>query len=90
VQIHLWGDIDPDIDYEFVHLWQMDEKQAAEVEKLKSDTDAVNIVSGKISPDEAREREATDDTSIYRNVNLTGPAQKSLKTIWMTAACRVC
>jgi len=74
VQIHLWGDIDPDIDYEFVHLWQMDEKQAAEVEKLKADTDAVNIVSGKLSPDEAREREATDDTSIYRNVNLTGPA----------------
>ncbi|MDL2169803.1 hypothetical protein [Asaia sp. HumB] len=34
----------------------------------------MNIVSGKISPDEAREREATDDTSIYRNVNLTGPA----------------
>lgn len=77
VQIHLWGDIDPDIDYEFVHLWQMDEKQAAEVEKLKADTDAVNIVSGKISSDEAREREATDDTSIYRNVNLTGPAPEN-------------
>lgn len=74
IQIHLWGKIDPDLDYEFVHLWQMDEKQAAEVEKLKADTDAVNIVSCKITPDEAREREATDDMSIYRNVNLSGPA----------------
>nr|WP_025824778.1 anti-CBASS Acb1 family protein [Asaia astilbis] len=74
IQIHLWGKIDPDLDYEFIHLWQMDEKQAAEVEKLKADTDAVNIVSGKVSPDEAREREATDGMSIYRNVNLSGPA----------------
>lgn len=74
IQLHLWGEIDPDIDFEFIHLWQMDEKQAAEVEKIKTDIDAVNIAAGKLSPDEARKREAMDDSSIYRNVDLSGEA----------------
>lgn len=72
-QINIWGKVDPDLSFEFVHLWQMDEKQAAEVEKLKADTDAVLVVGSIIAPEEARERQATDPSSIYRNVDLTGP-----------------
>jgi phage-related protein (TIGR01555 family) len=74
VQINLWGKIDPDLSFVFVPLWQMDAKQMAEIEKIKADTDALNIQEGKITSDEAREREASDPNSIYKGVNLSGPA----------------
>ncbi|WP_291365338.1 DUF1073 domain-containing protein [Acetobacter sp. UBA5411] len=74
VQINLWGKIDPDLSFEFIQLWQMDEKQLAEIEKLKADQDAVLVQAGIVSPEEARERQATDPQSNYRNVNLTGIA----------------
>ena len=77
VQLNLWGEIDPTLDFEFVHLWQLSEKEAAEVEKIKTDTDAVNVQAGIISPEEARERQSTDDHSIYHNVNLSGPPPES-------------
>lgn len=73
VQLHLWGEIDPNLDFEFVALWQLSEKDAAEVEKIKSDIDAVNIAAGKVSPEEARDREASDAHSIYQGVDLSGP-----------------
>ncbi|WP_181441946.1 phage portal protein [Swingsia samuiensis] len=72
-QLNLWGEIDPDIEFEFIHLWQMDEKQAADIEKIKADEDAVLVAAGITSPEEARERQATDAHSIYRNIDLTGP-----------------
>lgn len=74
VQINLWGKIDPDLSFVFVPLWQMDAKQMAEIEKIKADTDALNVQEGKITADEAREREASDPNSIYKGVNLRGPA----------------
>lgn len=73
-QINLWGDIDPRIDYDYVPMWQLSEKEAAEVEKIKADIDALNIQEGKITADEAREREASDSHSIYTGVELSGPA----------------
>lgn len=71
-QLNIWGRIDPDLDFEFVHLWQMDEKQAAEIEKIKADTDVALVAAGIAAPEEARERLASDPNSIYRNVDLTG------------------
>ncbi|MFT8482699.1 MAG: DUF1073 domain-containing protein [Gluconobacter cerinus] len=73
IQIHLWGKIDEDLSFRFVPLWQMDEKQLAEIEKIKADLGAVNITAGVTSPEEERERLSTDERSIYRGVNLTGP-----------------
>ncbi|WP_215762204.1 DUF1073 domain-containing protein [Acetobacter sp. P1H12_c] len=73
VQLNLWGEIDPDLDFEFVHLWQLSEKEAAEVEKIKTDTDAVNVQAGIMAPAECRQRNASDAHSIYRNVSISGP-----------------
>jgi hypothetical protein len=73
-QLNIWGEIDVGLDYEFVPLWQLSEKEAAEVEKIKADIDALNIQEGKVTPDEAREREASDPHSIYGVINLTGAA----------------
>lgn len=73
VQIHLWGEIDASLSFNFVPLWQMDEKQLAEIEKIKADLMAVLSTAGIVSPEECREREATDDHSIFKGVDLTGP-----------------
>ncbi|GBR70982.1 phage portal protein [Gluconobacter kanchanaburiensis] len=73
VQIHLWGKIDPDLSFTFVPLWQMDEKELAEIEKIKADLVALLITAGVIAPEEAREQQATDERSIFRGVNLSGP-----------------
>lgn len=73
VQIHLWGDLDESLSFDFVPLWQMDEKQLAEIEKIKADLSALLVTAGVVSSEEAREREATDDRSIFKGVDLTGP-----------------
>ncbi|MCX5617023.1 DUF1073 domain-containing protein [Bombella sp. TMW 2.2559] len=74
VQLHLWGELDDAIDFDFVNLWQLDDEKAAMVEKAKAETDRMNIEAGKITPDEARMREEQDQNSIYRGVNLSGDA----------------
>ncbi|MBS0966959.1 DUF1073 domain-containing protein [Acetobacter okinawensis] len=73
VQLNLWGAIDPDLDFEFVPLWQMSEQEAAAVEKTKTDMDTANIRSGKITAHEARAREAADAHSLYRTAGLARP-----------------
>lgn len=74
VQLHLWGELDDAIDFDFVNLWQLDDEKSAMVERTKAETDRVNIEAGKITPDEARMREEQDQNSIYRGVNLSGDA----------------
>lgn len=65
IQLSEFGEIDPDITFSFVPLWQLSEKEQAEVRKMDADTDAVLIDKGVISPDDARERVAADPTNGY-------------------------
>jgi hypothetical protein len=70
VQLSLYGEIDPEITFEFVPLWQMNEKEKAEVEKLKADTAQVLIDVGVISPQEERQRVADDPESQYTSLDV--------------------
>ncbi|WP_244463407.1 DUF1073 domain-containing protein [Acetobacter orleanensis] len=72
VMLNLWGEIDPDIDFTFVSLWQMDELARATLQKTRADIDAQNIRSGIITPTEARSRTAHDAGGQYAAVNLAG------------------
>lgn len=72
--INIWGEIDESITWEFVPLWQLSEKELAEVEKIKIDIDALAIQEGIITPDEARRRQEADPHSVYSSVNLSGDA----------------
>lgn len=65
IQLSEFGEIDPDITFSFVPLWQLSEKEQAEVRKMDADTDAVLIGASVISPDDARERVAADPTNGY-------------------------
>lgn len=70
IQLSEFGEIDPDITFSFVPLWQMSEKELAEVRKLDAETGAVLIESGAISPQEERERVAADETNGYHSLDL--------------------
>jgi uncharacterized protein len=51
-QIELWGDVDPDITFEFVKLYEMTEVEAAQVRSTEATTDGLLIDKGVISPEE--------------------------------------
>lgn len=74
VMLSLWGEIDDDIHYEFVQLWQMDDKDRALVNLTKAQTTALYLENGVTSPDEERERLANDEETGYGRVNLSGEA----------------
>lgn len=65
IQLDLFGDIDPEIGFQFAPLYQLDEVQRATVRKTDADTDAVLIASGVISTDDARERIMADPDAGY-------------------------
>ena len=69
LQLHLWGEIDPHIGFEFVKLWQLDEAALAAVKKTKADTAAVYIQEGVLSPEEVRKDLAADKDGDYAGID---------------------
>lgn len=70
VQLSLFGDIDPEINFVFEPLFQLSETELATVRKTEADTDAVLITSGVISTDDVRQRIASDPDSPYHGLEL--------------------
>ena len=68
LQMDIFGTIDESIIFEFAPLSEKDERSAAETNKIQAETDAVNIQSGIISPQEARQRVIADPNSGYNNL----------------------
>lgn len=71
LQLHLWGFIDPDIAFSFNPLWEMDEKEQANVRQMDANTAAIYIDRGVLDPEEVRERLAHDIESGYQGIDLT-------------------
>lgn len=71
IQLSEFGEIDPDITFSFVPLWQLSQKELAEVRKLDADTDAVLVELGSVSPQEVRERVAADETNGYHSLDIS-------------------
>lgn len=65
IQLDLYGEIDPEIGYEFNPLYQLDEVQKATIRKLDADTGAVLVTSGAISADDERDRLIADPDNGY-------------------------
>lgn len=68
VQLSEFGEVDPDIGFEFEPLWAMDEKAIAEVQKIKAETGAIHIEMGTIDRAEERTRLASDPDSDYQGL----------------------
>ncbi|AOR76332.1 anti-CBASS protein Acb1 family protein [Novosphingobium resinovorum] len=74
VQLSLWGDIDPEITFEFESLWEMSDKDKADIRKSDADAAAIYLEHGVVDAEEERERLRNDETSMYHGVNLEGAA----------------
>jgi phage-related protein (TIGR01555 family) len=72
IQLDQFGEIDPEITFQFESLEDMDDMQKAQIRKTDADTDAVLVSIGAIAPDESRARVASDPDSGYDG--LTGEA----------------
>ena len=70
VQLHLFGEIDPAIGFEFEPLYSEDAGQEAVRRKTDADRDAVLVSIGAISPDEVRARVAADPDSGYNGLDV--------------------
>jgi Uncharacterized protein conserved in bacteria len=72
LQLHLFGEIDEAIGFTFVPLNSPTVKELSEIRKADAETDQIYITNGVVSPEESRERVASDPMSGYDN--LSGPA----------------
>lgn len=71
IQLSEFGEIDPDIVFEFVPLHELSEKEEAETRKLEAETDQIYIDAGVVDPDEVRQNIATDTNSQYHGLDLS-------------------
>ena len=71
IQLHEFGEIDPDITFEFVPLYEMSKKELAEIRKADAETDAVYIDRSVLAPEDVRERLASDPDSPYHALELS-------------------
>lgn len=72
-QLSIFGEVDPDLNFEFVALWEMSDKDKAEIRKADADADVAYVGAGIVDPEEVRERLSNDETSLYHGVDLTDP-----------------
>lgn len=73
VQLSLFGKMIDGLTFEFLPLWEMDDKDKAEMRKADADADIGYVNGGIISPEEVRERLSNDESSLYHGVDLTDP-----------------
>lgn len=70
VQLDMYGEIDPDITFEFVPLLEMSEKEESEI-RMNDSVRAGNLIDrGVIDAQEERERIARDPDSLYNGIDL--------------------
>ena len=54
MQLSLWGEIDPEITYDFEPLWETSEKEKADLQKAQAETRQLYIDMGVMAPEEVR------------------------------------
>lgn len=70
MQLSLFGEVDNAIVWEFNPLYQLDSKELAEVQEIKSRTAATLVDKGVVSPEEARQALASDENSDYSGIDV--------------------
>jgi phage-related protein (TIGR01555 family) len=69
VQLSLFGEVDPEIAFDFVPLWSMSEKEEADLKKSQAETDGMDIDKGVLDPQERREKIINDPDSGYADLD---------------------
>lgn len=71
IQLSEYGEVDEDIDYDFLSLWELDEAAEAAVQNQKAVTHDMYIQSGVISQEEVRRAIVADKNSAYSGLDLS-------------------
>lgn len=71
IQLSEFGDIDPEVTFEFEPLYEMSEKEKAEIRKIDADADAVYITNSVLAGNEVRQKLADDPDSPYHSLDLS-------------------
>lgn len=74
VQLNIDGEIDPDITFEFVDLWETPEAEKANIRKSDADMDVAYVGAGIVSNEEVRARIVQDEDSPYYQMELADEA----------------
>lgn len=70
LQLNRYGEIDDNISFQFAPLWEMDERERAEINKIHADTAAVYVDRGCLSQEEVRGALADNPNSGYSNIDV--------------------
>lgn len=70
LQLNRYGKIDDNISFQFAPLWEMDERERAEINKIHADTAAVYVDRGCLSQEEVRGSLADNPDSGYSNIDV--------------------
>lgn len=73
VQFGLFGKVIDGLEFEFEPLWEMSDKDLADIRTADAQADVAYVGAGIIDPEEVRERLANDESSLYHGVDLTDP-----------------
>lgn len=75
-QLSLFGDVDPDIVFDYEPLYTLNKKEAAEVRKIDAETGKVLIDGGVLHEEEERRRVATDAETVYQGLDIEDVPEK--------------
>jgi phage-related protein (TIGR01555 family) len=74
IQLDQFGAIDPEITFDFEPLKEASEEDMGKADKNDAEIDAIYVNAGVISPDEMREKLASQPDSPYAGIDLSAPA----------------
>ena len=70
IQLSEFGDVDEDIVFDFVSLWQQTEAEIAANHKSDAEAAAILVEIGAVTPEEVRQKLADDEYSGYNGLDL--------------------
>lgn len=73
IQLSIDGVVDPEIEFDFVPLYQLTDLELGQLQASRADTHAKYIADGVVGADEVRKELAADTDSPYSSLDLSGP-----------------
>lgn len=70
IQLSKYGEVDPDILYDFVPLWEQSDTERAANRKSDAECAAIYMEIGAIRPEEVRKKLSTDEDSGYNGLDM--------------------
>lgn len=83
-QLNLGLDVNPALGFKFPAMWDMDDKERAELNKQQADRDILYIANGVLSQEEVRRRLSMDKNSEYSMIDVDDgpePQEEPLKDV---------